>query len=368
MKFYQVALTVIIALAANNLVLLHYFKQEPVKGATDISATVNRQAEPSISGKQDQREPFPKPSTRQTLVTDDDSLSVDINRENQEIVNAFETYAKSERFVSILDGYYLSAATRYEEIEQRLNGLSALELYYIATESDNLLEQQSAMQVLAQSKLHQLGASELKTLYQREDVQQWSKTSILNSLLSENDPEAIVWAKQLISNNTPLSYLSDDLYSAIYENDPDFIRNYINEFDIESGPNAYGFYNFVQQEPKLANEFFTKRIDEILDSENGTLFQFGAYNVEFDMTTRQQSKLLSLFESNNQHKRSFAMSLLGNVDDTGMLREAFSKFERARDKRNFLNALSTDKNAEKQALVKELARNSDDPDLQSLFP
>jgi len=61
------------------------------------------------------------------------------------------------------------------------------------------------------------------------------------------------------------------------------------------------------------------------------------------------------------------MSMLGNIDDIDMLRETYSKLERTRDKRNFLNTLRTDKNAAKKTLGSELAASSEDPDLQRLF-
>lgn len=371
MKFYQVVLTVIAAFVINNVLLVNYLNQESVQPQSgDAIPSVPKPGSQIVKDESAQEFESDQIKAEESDQNSHTKLAeTATDTDSQQLIETIETYAKSDQFIAILDDYYLTAATRYQEIEQRLNGLNASELFAIVSESDNLLKQQSAMQLLTQGKLHQLSVSELKTLYQHDQTPNWNKANILTSLLNENDPEALGWAKNMISSgsHSRWSGLNDELYTSVYEKDPNFIRNYINEFEIESGPSGFGFYNFMQQEPKLANEFFTTRLDEILDVENGTIFQFGGYDVEFDMTTSQQSKLLSFFESSNQRKRSFAMSLLENVDDIDMLREAFSELERTREKRNFINSIGTSGDSKKQSLAKELARNSGDPSLQKRF-
>ncbi len=362
MKTLNVILSVILILIINNIVLLwltgYFTEPSTIIGSSDLIPD-NVIAEPQH-----------RPSKIDPSDVNSHSVNAAVTESEEltpEIQQAIQDYVSSDQFYLTLEEWQSKASQRYQELSNRLTSMNTQELYAFVNESENPNEKLSALSYLVQGgKLSQLSSEELKNLYQHTGDQQWGKSKLLKVLLEKEDPDALTWAKALISDNnrTQNSY-SSDIYDAIYHQDPEFIKRHIEETEFNPRSPQLDLFSFIAQEPDLATSFFNRNLDSILDSDNDNVFLY-AYNVPvIEMSNQQEAKVLELFESRNRNKRNFAIGLAPQIEDTQALRQAYSTLERNQDKLGFVARLvSAVDNPDAVALGRELAASSDNPAIQ----
>ncbi|MBL4672892.1 MAG: hypothetical protein JKX81_11590 [Arenicella sp.] len=186
-------------------------------------------------------------------------------------------------------------------------------------------------------------------------------------MLENDDAEALDWAKSSIQTDSIGRHTGSDVYAAIYEKDPDFIIQHINQIDINTWSPQHGLLGLIQQQPELATTFYTQNFDKILSSNNDKVFMYGLGNATIELTQQQQSQVVELFDSHNQHKRNFAINLASTIDDLQTLRQAYTKLNRNQDQMIFIRGLlSSNASSGAADLARELASNSDNPRIQRL--
>ena len=366
MKQYRKVLIFLIILMINNLIMLNfmgYFSSDSELIGTERDG---RAESVDLLDTEKQNKPIPKASSIES-----NAVSMEKNtssNQNIEIEDAIQRYVKSEQFAEILDEYRDAVRARNRNTEKLLSGMSVSELYEVTQNSSQRIEKQSAIRKLLQGNINKLELHQLKTLYQDPEFDKYSKSRFLVKMIEHNDSEALDWAKQALTDNELGKYIEYDLLSSIYEKDPEFIRGYIDQIDVADLGGGSNIFYLTQLEPEVINGFFAKKFDQILESNNDDLYQMIGHNVEFDMTNEQQVKLGEFFESNNKHKRSFAINLAKNIDDISILREAYNRLPRKAEKQSFVYSLyNSQNNREHLNLIEELITDSDVPRLQLLL-
>ncbi len=360
MKPYQIVLTVITVLALNNLALLSFIGHfsEQKNDTIDVASNGG-----GITLSEAQRSDDEKTSNSATSLASEQQDKTDLTQE-------FENYVRSEQFSAVITDWQRKSRKRNQEISARLVNMNADELYAVAFESENINEKSMALYQLTQgSKYKQLSNEKLKGLYSEDGNDGWARQKFLSTLLERDDSEALGWAKQLITGTSVSRTSSElDIYSKIYEKDPEFMKQHVAETEFSDTPRSFDLFTFLQTEPKLAGPFFTRNFDKILKSQNDDIFKFGMYGIaNIELTQQQQLDVTKLFKSKNSNKRNFANSLIEKIDDIQALRGAYAGLRLARDKDRFIGSLlQSGENTEKLALGKEFAANSDDPNVQRL--
>ena len=366
MKRYSKIQIFLIILMINNLVMLYfmgYFSSDPELIGTERESGMGTGV---LLNTEIQGTPIQKTTAVESNAVSNEENT--LSNQNIEIENAIQRYVMSEQFSELLDEYRDTVRSRNRDTEKLLSGMSVSELYEVTQNSSQRIEKQSALQKLLQGNINNLELHQLKSLYHDPDFDKYSKSRFLVKMIEHNDSEALDWAKQALTGNELGKYIEYDLLSSIYEKDPEFIRGYIDQLDVEDLGGAQNIFHLTQLEPELINGFFAKKFDQILESNNDDLYQMIGHNVDFDMTSEQQAKLVEFFESNNKHKRSFAINLAKNIDDLSVLREAYNQLPRKDEKQNFIYSLyNSQNNREHLSLVKELIGDSDVPRLQLLL-
>lgn len=362
MKVYQVLLLVLFVVILNNFVLYQFFKPlalGPEKPTIEVSET---KSDRSASFAQNDQTSYAV-SLNELAVSD--SLAASSSDSDVIIANAVKRFSNSDEFTAILDQYQMNVTKRHAELQKRYSQSSASELYAIAMESESPSEKQWALQYLIPGKLNDLDSFELKNLYDQAS-EDWWKPSLLVSLIEKNDDESLASAKQFIQNGKLSFEISSELFSVVYEKDPDFIKRYVESIDLAVTDIGSGIYT-VLQEPELANIFYENNFDQILKSNKKEYFQYGAYNLKSELDDQQELALVELFGANNRHKRSFALSLVGKIKDTDRIRRAYSSLIKTSDQQVFLSQLlSRDKNSDQYKLALELAESSDKEELKQM--
>lgn len=344
MKTYQVILIVIAVLAVNNLALLTlvgYFSENQRHSGQSTGLS----------------------NTSQSLSSDE---AVDYH-DFDEVTLAVEEFVNSYQFTEVLDNWEKRSRRRDEKIGERLADLDSQELHLLSLDTDSDAEREIAFDLLVeQGKLEQLSNDEIKALYVDLENGQSNKAILLALLLDKDDPEALEWAKESFNDSSFSNGSSSEIYAAVYDEDPIFVENHITgvEFDPTQAPP--GLLEFVQQVPNLANLYYSQNFDKILSSSSDDVFGFIEADVNIQLSYEQQSKLVSLFASSSGVKRDFAIGLAGIMDDSQLLRDAYSNITRSQDKSAFLASLLSSSSSDVSDLAVELALNSDDPDIQRL--
>lgn len=361
MKTYQIALAVIAILVLNNLALLSYLGYFSEK---EIANRITIQKSEVSRGKTDLAQPLA--SEIETL--ENQQPQPFQAQESSELSSAIENFVNSDQFEIVLENWQLRARQRNEELQGRLATMDTSELYTTAVDAQSRTEKAMAFSSLFQGgKLSKLSNQELKTLYTNSVSKEWGKTQLLKQLLENDDEDALSWAKASINDNTLTRGFDHEVFSVVYEKDPGFIKSYIAQVEFDPSDSRLGLFSFIQQEPELASSFYTRNLDQILDSKNSNVFMYGLHGTKIAMSEQQQLKIVDFFGSSNRHKRNFAISLVSSIEDTSVLRDAYSNLSRQQDKLIFLGSLlSPNNNAEASSLARELASNSDDPNIQRL--
>ena len=368
MKSYQIVLLVIIVVTLNNVVLLNllgYFSKE-LETPSAVKPVLD-QAEPKlVSPKPDQSVLLTKEVP--TVTNDIDEMPNSHAFESDaafysEVANAVKQFALSAEFEQVLERYQANAAPRYEKMQSQLSAMNSSELYALAIDSGSPFEQRYAQQLLVQGGLDDLEAVELKNLYLTEGLDSWIKQSILPKLLDEGDLEAVGWAKQVLVDGPSSEYLGPEFYEAVYEADPDFVTQHINNLDLDGSRKSLDALTFVMQDTDLSKEYYNQNFDKILDAKSSQTYQYLYNKHDLELSNQQQSQLSEFFGSKSRHRRNFAINQVKNIDDVHVLRDSYSLLNRDSEKLTFLKALSDQqKDTEVIGLIKELAADSDAPE------
>jgi len=263
MKTSKVLLIVVVVVIINNVFLLSYFSKDSKSSLKTNDGAEELGARPQSSnnerGDSNELTNMDKSVDRHSqgqAVLLDESVSVT----DESVSNAVRQFVQSAEFERVLDNYQTQAVPRHEEMQSRLTSMSASELYSLAIDSSNSIEQKYAQQFLIQNGLGELGVEELKVLYHADGVSKWVQQSLLPQLLEEGDAEAIGWAKQLLNENTIGQFVDSEVYSSIYDADPDFIKEHINNLDLNDFQKMAGAMTFVMQDADLAKSFYEENI------------------------------------------------------------------------------------------------------------
>jgi len=362
MKSYQIILITIAILALNNLVLLTfmgYFSKEKVISTeiTTLDAAASLESTKS----------FPTSSKQPVLSTSQPEISTPLEAQ-PELIRRFDEYVQSDQFADALENWQLKYRQRYKEINERLAVMNSDELYSIVIDTQNQTERATALYQLMQGgKYQQLTDEQMKSLYSETQIEDWSKSRLLTTLVERGDPEALSWAKQSIRSNSASLANNTGLFDVIYDKDPEFIKQYIANVEFEDSSSSVNLISFIQSESDLSDAYFTRNFDKILDSTNDDVFKY-IYAPNIEMTSTQQSRVAELFNSKNRDKRRFAIGLASKITDTTTLRSAYDQLSRSSDKNHFISTLLSDgSNSKNKQLARELAENSNDPSIQQLI-
>lgn len=373
MKTSKVLLIVIIVVLINNVLLLSYFSKDSEPSA-ELSASSKDLEVRSNPSNSESRAPNELLTLDQGLDAQSLGQSAYVpSRESStgsdtDISSAVRQYIQSEEFERVLDNYQTQAAPRHEEMQSRLNAMSASELHLLAIDSSNSYEQKYAQQFLIQNGLGELGVEEIKQLYHAEGVSEWVQQSLLPRLLEEGDAEAIDWAKQLLYKNTKGQFIGSEIYSSIYDADPDFIKEHINNLDLNDFQKIAGAMSFVMRDADLTESFYEENFDKLLDLNNSTSYEFFHNSAELELSHRQQSRLAELFASKSSKRRGFAIRQAGNIGDANILRDAYSQLSKNSEKLSLLQTLSKrSNNTDVRKLIQELAEDSENADIRKMI-
>ncbi|MFT6407274.1 MAG: hypothetical protein ACJAQ6_000685 [Arenicella sp.] len=363
MKPQQIVLLIIAIVILNNLALLSYlghFSAQP-QDVYDIKTAIEEEllTKPSLRVSTNPAQSF---EPAKTPVTEIDVI------DNAGLTQAIEDYVDSDKFSVMFEDWQRKTRQRNTEIANRLSAAEADELHTVALEAESRSERMTALHLLLQgSKFKQLSNQQLKELYTEPETEGWSKAQLLNGLLENDDPEALGWAKDSIRNGTVSRGADSQLYAAVYEKDPNFMIQYINENEFDPSSSQHALISFIQQEPDLASTFYARNFDKILSSNNDDVFMYGIGSATIELNQQQQSRVAELFSSNNRHKRNFAISLAASISDPQILRQAYTELNRSQEQLVFIaSLLGPNASAEASSLGRELASSSEHPHIQRL--
>lgn len=367
----------IIVLVLNNYLLLNflgYFSESPDSGSPATPDTIATAEQSGLSqGEQEQTSesdaaPVESPNTGVAAFQAESSTTTLTELSDRNFITSFKRLSKSEDFTDIMDEYTMTSGQRLMETQREFMQMSAEELYELAVNSERGMDRAMALQTLSQGKIGDLGVYELKNLYQLENLDIWARSKIVERLLEEDDPDGLAWARQIVTEQSQNAYISHELLEGIYEKDVEFVRDYLDQIDLEGQQVTSALIFFSSQDPELAGEFLQKNLDAILNSSNRRVFQLNAFGAKVEMNSEQQEQVLQLLESRNRQKRQFAISLLNSIGDTEVLRRAYDSLSKRSEKRTFLFSLYGDEDApEKRQLAKDLAAESGYSDLSTSF-
>ncbi len=361
------------ALMLNNLVLLYllgFFSTEvpPEILTRDVVRQVSQVEEQPVRKMiEPSEERAPRLPTKSDLALSADTVAVsDQPAESTSFDQEFRRFSQSDEFIAIMDRYTMSTGDRMMQNMQQYSSMSARELYDSYTNSQSSTDKQMALQALMQGKMGELSPVELKDLYQASESELFGKYQVLQVLLEKNDAEALQWAKQEIDNPMLALQGGYDIFAQINDKDPAFIREYVENLRVEDlAASQYALSALLMQDQGLAATFYTKNLDQVLDSNSNTLFQMVPFDLKLDMNSDQQYKITELLSSGSRDKRNFAIGLIHNVSDPRLIRDGFAKLTRSQDQQTMLSTLiSSASNENIKKLARELAAESDDPVLQ----
>jgi len=364
MKVYQRIFIIIAVVMLNNVMLLFYIGhfskdqtlrsdvKEIISATATVAPTSSNQPLATIDLIQ-------RPTTVESEIEEIDSA---------ELAQAVENYIDSDQFLVVLEAWQKNARQRNNDLSMRMSKMGGRELHSVVLQAESRSERFAAFGTLLQGgKLQQLSNQELKELYTEPSIDRSNKAQLLSILLENDDAEALDWAKSSIQTDSIGRHTGSDVYAAIYEKDPDFIIQHINQIDINTWSPQHGLLGLIQQQPELATTFYTQNFDKILSSNNDKVFMYGLGNATIELTQQQQSQVVELFDSHNQHKRNFAINLASTIDDLQTLRQAYTKLNRNQDQMIFIRGLlSSNASSGAADLARELASNSDNPRIQRL--
>jgi len=365
LKTHHVLLTIIIVVLINNALLLGYLSKdsEPVVMVSgDTSKQVTR------------TDPVADHRVVSDRYSDQDS---DLDNHTEQLLNseleakiseAVDQYLLSGNFTRQLNNYQKEFASEFEEIHNRLTVMSVTELYSVSIDSSNPSEQEYAQQLLAQNGFGELDATQLKSLYLTDDVSSWGEESLLLKLLEGNDAEAIGWVKQKIADGSMAQYQNPEIFSAIFDADPDFVKQHVRDLDLNNPRQSVAALSFIMRDSELSKNFYEQNFDKLLDVKNSQIYQYLYPPAELELSSGQQNRLVELFDSQSRQRREFAISQARNIGDVNVLRDAYSRLSKNSEKLSFLQNLSNGENKTDVALlIQELVAESNDANIREMI-
>lgn len=353
---------VLLLITINNVLLLWllgYFSNDLIATAPsstniDAETTMSSELIPQSERLEAKRIAKSENNSATTSIT----VLSDIDKE-------LKRFMQSETFLDAMDTYQARASSRYMKMEKELHEMDYLALTKLAAESENDLKRNAALGILRQN-MSKLQIADLKSLYHQADGQIWDRGAIVEALIEKGDSEALSWGKQLLIENPERAYVAHELLESLYDKDPEFIGEYVGSINLNNGDRTPQLVYALSTKPKLASLFFSNNFDQILSSEDNRLYQMVYGNTQFKISRTQQAELSRFFDSSNRHKRTFAINLVQNIEDTDLLRDSFSQLDKTREKLRFLRHLSMNKdNAEHQSLISEIVASSSNEAIQS---
>ena len=285
----------------------------------------------------------------------------EITATDQDFIRAFSRAGKTDELAQVLLEVQMRSQKLYQEIDARYATMSSVELLAEYNESDSSLEKQTALTTLISKEFNDVEPYELKALYETPDLDKWARAAIIQKLVSGGDPDGMQWAKQSLEQSQGVrAFIGTDILSDIYQHEPDFVKEYISNVDLDDRYAISGLSDLFYQEQELAKEFVGKNFDDMLQSDNRSFLQLGYQVGELNLDRDQQQGLINALVDSNRNKRDFALRLLNNVKDTDLLRDGYQSLERDNDRINFLSSIYSGQ----RELARELAQNSDNSKIQ----
>lgn len=347
---------VLLLIAINNVLLLWflgYFTDQ------QASATIKESKHVRVGSSANQSLKLPAPTFG--ALEDEVVVITPTNSELSDVDKELKRFMQSDTFVDVMDAYQVGARARAMTLEKELRDSDVPSLLTIALESKNQLQKTLALGILRED-LNKLDATELKSLYALDDLQPWNRNAIIVALIDKGDIQALQWGKEQLVAKGDFRYgFHHELFESLYDKDPEYVRQFVSSVDISAYPRASKMVHLLTSKPELATVFFSNNFDQILNSEDNQLYQAFYGRPKLELSRSQQADLSSFFISSNRHKRSFAINLASNIEDTDLLRDSFYQLDKTREKLQFLQALSMNKkNTEQQELINEIVDSASD--------
>lgn len=370
MKTWHWIIFVVGSLALNNWLLIQYLG-DPDQTVTKTTTTELKnsdddklQQNSNLSGTSANHQDTPEMASEHNLSEEPSQPTA------SPFESEFKQFSTSKEFQSIMDEYRILANQRSQEKQRYYQSMSSEELFAAYQSAESTLDKQWALQYLRDGKLEQLETYEIKQLYQAldEGTESWNKYAMLNLLLEKGDAEALVWAKESITDPAFGMQGGHEIFESLYEQDPQFVTDFVDGLTLDDlstyRHSLYGIFN----DSKLARVFFENNLDEILDTSNTSNLRYFGHNVEIELSDQQQSGIVDLLESSRKRDREFAIGFVRSIDNIDLLRESYAKISRTQEQQHFLSQLMTDfENEDKKQLARELAENSDDPMIKQML-
>lgn len=363
-----------IVLALNNVLLLSlvgYFERDNTEPNNPYSQPlVGKSSRPNVDAAGKSAADSAKALNRsEDIAVLDETTNINNFDDESSLVTAIRKFSLSDEFVEIMDEYQLSAGQRFQEMEKRLQGLSAEELMSIYESSNKRSERQFALQTLLQSKVQSLDDFSLRRLYELVDEgDSWGKPTLLAMLIQRGDKESLIEAKQQITSGQLGRYRLYSILESVYDQDPDFIKDYMEDIRIGDSEVVPPISNLIHRDAELKRLFLDNNLDDLLEKNNPDFFATFGHVGEYTLTDNQEDRIVDLFAEKVSAKRNFALSMVTNIQSVDKLQRAFASLDREQDKFSFLSQLITNGQSEEQRqFAKELAAESDDVRLQTLL-
>ena len=353
------ALIVFLALA-NNLLLLHYIDSREQPETSQSTPQPNSQyANRAFTGDRDSIDASePRRSDTTTPLPADSSLKhSELNRDD--IVATIKDFMRTDDFVDLMVEVGSSQSerhlSRYSDIRQMDTG----ELLDILTGDASVVEKQIARARLVTERLDSLDTDQLELFYEHSEADDWSRSQVLTSLIEKGSHRGLELAKEaLLNNSLSAQYIGYELLPAIYDTDPEFMREYLDNLDYSDSSNLFAAFSVVKQAPELQDDFYQKNWRSILNSQNRTVLLQGLGLTRIEFNYEDQQEVIGALFSDSKSRRQFAMGLINNIDDISALRDAYYNLGTSSDRDFFRTMLRRDaSNSEANALADELAQN-----------
>ena len=227
---------------------------------------------------------------------------------------------------------------------------------------DNYFAEQHRQSIQNASSYAELKTiSLLETLFS-PDSPAADKSGVLNALLANNSEKInelnSYELNQLISTGQRLDdNMGGLMLERIYKKRPEIIKTYVDQLSVEDIGHVE---NLLTNNSELAELFYQKNLDEILVSEDYSVFDIPAHGVHLEMSLSQEQALAGFFGSESKAKRDFAFSLLHSFQSWDTLQSAFSDIANKRDKMNFILMIYHRSNdADKKQWARDMASQND---------
>jgi len=370
MKAYQTVLLVIVIVGLNNVVLFNLTRfsitdnratghsvTQVEQDVKSLSPQVESNALRSVSTKSQSVSAEPLGQDQSTQLSDNEQDSI----HGLDLEPVFDEFISSDKFTQAIDLYQSELAPRNIRISDRISKLSAQDLLSTSLDTSNPAEQRIALASLALRDLSDYSSEDLRTLYLAESAESWIKQRALTQLLNEGDLQALDWAKQTINNSSGGEVINTQLYTATYQRDPDFIKEYFSTFDLNNPDRTKTALSFLATDRDLSKFFYENNLERIIETKNNQVFQYMHSVAYLQLSSRQESRVPELFASKNSSRRVFGINLAPSVKDLSVLRESYSHLTKDYEKLAFLQLLAPRgrKDLEIGYLIQELAQNYD---------